>query len=116
MTENNMEFSNEYEYKKISGSFYYQSVKPRAFNLYDIRFMTDEVSLLIDQEEGILLNHGKPSTVSDYMKKLSQYMEPGVLIIMTSNRWKDDQLTSLLTHSGLVTRLLNPTTQASFFE
>ena len=105
------------EYIKQHGSYYFQSIRLDGFGDHMLVFMTEEVSVLIDRVESIVLKHGRPKQVSAYLKKISHaYPDLDHLIIIKSSNWRPDQLNALLASSGLVTKLLNETTQDSFFE
>jgi hypothetical protein len=99
-----------FHYKKEFGSYYFYGDTDR------FSFMSDSVSVLFDEEHGVMHRHGRPGTVSAYLKNLNQAGLGENMIIITSDKWKCEELNKILSTTGYVKRLGDPKTRDSFFE
>jgi len=89
-------------YTKECGSYYYKDYNG------GIIFMSDEISVLYDLD-GVMLKHGSPENVQKHFEKYKkmQALQPGLFSfrVVTSNKWKVEELNKILTHSGYVVLL-----------
>jgi hypothetical protein len=108
-----------YFYKKENGSYYLlnREILNQLDQSPEIILMADEVAVLFDSRMGVLLKHGDKENVSAYMKRCKkQGLDIRDFQIVSSSRWKCDELNKILEISDYVQRLLDPDKSKLFFE
>jgi len=94
--------NNQSLYFKENGTYYYKDSNGETL------FKSDVISVLYDLD-GILLKHGSPDNLKIYFEryKKMQSLDPDLFKfrVVSTDKWKVDELNKMLTHSGYVSYL-----------